>query len=417
MKIAFYHELRAGDCIRFEDILSGRVPASGGMARIWVAVELAKLGFEVSVYHHLSGVAAQANLHGVRAIHIESEVELINAAETFTRNDFLIINYYDGADALIRRLGGVTARKILWAGCNPPYEWCDFLDQKLLHRIVCVSDVCREPYRLHRNFKWVDYIHSSMMSNISLPHGIARESGSVAFLGALREEKGFHHVLRAWPLVRRCVPSAQLYVCGSIKLHFPNAEVGTTGVLTPEFEKKHLAPILEADLDWTKIGIQFLYPQSKQALLERLATVTVGIVNPNLSGATETYCLSAVEMQACGCPCIGGGVGGLLETINHGRSGFHLKTQNPRELAARIVEVLTDAQLRAKLSDGALEHSSLLASATREAQDWARVLKAAQCDQPSRAKRRLLYDLGRSVGLGRVKQSATRALLPLLRSS
>jgi glycosyltransferase involved in cell wall biosynthesis len=403
MKIVFYHELPFSAGFGIKEVLSGESPSSGGMGRIWLAVVLAKLGHEVVVFHRATQGPPLERTLGVICIRVTSDDDFVARLKRMGEVDSLVVNYYDHLPALLVKMAGVKARKVLWAGCNPPLEWCDLLDQVRLHRMVCVSDICREPYRLHRNFQWVDYIHTSMNGSVPIPPPAVPLVGSVAFLGALREEKGFHHVLRAWPLVRASVPEARLFVCGSVRVHLPDSPVGRTGVLEPEFERQHLDPWLGPSRDWRKHGVDFLYPLSKPALLERLAQTTVGIVNPNLTGSVETYCLSAVEMQACGCPCIGGGVGGLLETISNEVSGFHLRTQRAEELADRIVQILRNTELRTRLSQGALQHSAHLASSAREAQDWVRVFNATLLGIPSKAKPKWLMDTGRSLGLGKLK--------------
>jgi glycosyltransferase involved in cell wall biosynthesis len=400
MKIAFYHELPVVAGVGMREVLDGATPSSGGQGRIWVAVELGRMQQEVIVFHRASAGPKREQIHGILTIRVESDDDFVAELKKLDAVDCVVINYYEGIPALVEKLASIDSCKILWAGCNPPFEWCDYLDQKRLHRLVCVSDVCREPYRLHRNFKWVDYIYSSMNGSVRVPKPVEPLHNSVAFLGALREEKGFHHVLPAWPFVRSKVPDAKLYVCGSIRLHIPDAPVGRTGVLSPEFERKHLEPWIGQDGDWRAGGIEFLYPLTKEALFERLARTAVGIVNPNLTGSVETYCLSAVEMQACGCPCIGGGVGGLLETVDNGNSGFLLKTQHPQELADCVVKVLVNQSLRATLSVGALRHSAKLSSSIREAEDWIRIIEASLARTPAKYSQRGLIDLGRNLGMG-----------------
>lgn len=403
MKIAFYHELPMAPGVDIRAVLDGTAASSGGMGRIWLAVELAKLGHTVYVFHHAQCGSESEIIHNVINVRVSTTEEFVKRISSQQNLDFVVLNFYDDVLKLIGMMDGIRARRILWAGCNPPFEWCDFLDQERLHRMVCVSDICREPYRLHSNFRWVDYIYSSMNSSILVPSPALPVRDSVVFLGALREEKGFHHVLKAWPFVLKRRPNARLSVCGSIRLHFPDSPVGRTGVLSPEFEEKHLNSWIGAKGDWRDFGIEFLYPLSKEALFQHLGKTAVGIVNPNLTGSTETYCLSAVEMQTCGCPCVGGGVDGLLETIKDGYSGFHLKRQDPNLLAELVCKVLSDEKLREKLSLGALNYSKTFASSAREAEDWVRLFKNCISSTPCTAKKRVLIDCGRYLGAGRLK--------------
>ncbi len=408
MKILFYHELRGEKDVTLEGVLRGTAMASGGMGRIRIALPLARAGHEVHVYHHLYDDAGESVIDGVRAVRIAEVGEFIRACRSLGGVDVVVVNQFAELPPLGRALRDVAAKKVIWAGCDIPFAWCDLVDQTHFHRLICVSNNSRQFYRLHSNFRYVEFIYTS--AGFSAPAPAERVPGSVAFVGALREEKGFHHVLAAWPHIRARRPDARLAVFGSIRLHFPDAPVGATEVLTPEFESKHLQPILPPSGDWRDVGIDFMYPATKDKLCETLARTAVGIVNPNLTGSYETYCLSAVEMQGCGCPAVGGGIGGLLETIVGGETGFHLRTNDPHELADRVLAVLDDPALQKRLSGRAREHAAALLSEEREARDWLEVIARAKSGEESPRSAVVLADLGRFLGAGRLKIAVQRAL-------
>ncbi|HZP44900.1 MAG TPA: glycosyltransferase family 4 protein [Candidatus Binataceae bacterium] len=56
-----------------------------------------------------------------------------------------------------------------------------------------------------------------------------------------------------------------------------------------------------------------------------------------------------LEALACGTPAIGTGSGGTPEVIADGVTGFLLRRNDPEELAARLEQLLTDAELRARM--------------------------------------------------------------------
>src|SRR5205085_5830421 len=140
--------------------------------------------------------------------------------------------------------------------------------------------------------------------------------------------------------------------------HHPNATMGSTGVMTAAFESKH----------WRALGGIHLHGAIARAeLLARLRFMRVAVVNPNLTGSTETFCLSAVEAQACGVPVVGAAAQGLLETVADGRSGLLIRRQSPRELADAIVRLLQDDALHAELARGAVAHAMTFRSTEEEA--------------------------------------------------
>ena len=79
----------------------------------------------------------------------------------------------------------------------------------------------------------------------------------------------------------------------------------------------------------------------------------VGVVNP--SGLTETFCISAVEMESCGVPVCTAGKYGLLDTVKNEKNGLY--SNDDKELAANIVKLLLDDKLNETYSANAIASS------------------------------------------------------------
>lgn len=72
----------------------------------------------------------------------------------------------------------------------------------------------------------------------------------------------------------------------------------------------------------------------------------------------ETFGMVALEAMACGTPVIASNVGGLLHTIEEGRSGLFVPPNNPEKLADSIAWVLTHHEHRRVLAHGARQRAT-----------------------------------------------------------
>nr|MBC8205248.1 glycosyltransferase family 4 protein [FCB group bacterium] len=63
----------------------------------------------------------------------------------------------------------------------------------------------------------------------------------------------------------------------------------------------------------------------------------------------EGFGISFIEASACAKPVIGGKSGGAVEAIEDGYSGWLIDPDNPQELAEKVIELLSDDELRRKI--------------------------------------------------------------------
>jgi D-inositol-3-phosphate glycosyltransferase len=83
-------------------------------------------------------------------------------------------------------------------------------------------------------------------------------------------------------------------------------------------------------------------PQPQAELADYYAAADVVLV-PSRS---ESFGLVALEAQACGTPVVAARVGGLRYVVEDRRTGFLVEGHDPGDHAARVLEVLTDAELQ-----------------------------------------------------------------------
>jgi len=82
-----------------------------------------------------------------------------------------------------------------------------------------------------------------------------------------------------------------------------------------------------------------------------------------VTSRTESFCMAALEAAACGIPVVAPAVGGLPETVLHGRTGELYEPGDEAGAAAALARLLGDAALRCVMGEAALSHARRLSSA------------------------------------------------------
>ncbi len=86
-------------------------------------------------------------------------------------------------------------------------------------------------------------------------------------------------------------------------------------------------------------------PQPQAKLVDFYAAADVVLV-PSRS---ESFGLVALEAQACGTPVVASAVGGLRYVVEDGRTGFLVEGHDPGDHAERLLEILRDPGLAARM--------------------------------------------------------------------
>ena len=152
----------------------------------------------------------------------------------------------------------------------------------------------------------------------------------VTYVGSIVPYKGFHLLALAWPQILKEIPDAQLYVIGSGQLYNSASELGPLGLASPEYEQVFSASISKDGKLLDSIHLMGRLGTGKENILLR---TKVGVPNP--SGITETFCLSAVELQAYGARIVTIKAPGYLDTVKNG-----MLYKSPKQLADCVVDAL-----------------------------------------------------------------------------
>lgn len=393
MRFAFEFPFTLPAGVSVEDVLTRSIPSSGTVNAVRLAVDLAATGADCTIFDTSGAAPSPSQVAGVNIVRTAPHAD----AETI-----LVLPPQTSMTTLrsIRRKGGEHGPIVFWLHNNLAIDTIDEAFRIGLARAVCVSHPAAAVYDPYPWWNRIEAIPLTVRSQI--PQGESSpEPARVAFIGATNESKGFHHLLAAWPHVVDAIPEAELHVFGSAALHRPNAPTGSTGVMTPEFETRYWRGLASITLHGS-VG--------RDELFRELSRTRVAVVNPNVTGSTETFCVSAVEAQACGVPVVGGAAQGLLETVADGQSG--ILVPNEQRLAEAIVRIIRDETLWRRLSDGARKHATQFMNPGAEAERWIAAADHIQRNRPAARHRSATGRLKGISGFGRAKVALKRRLRP-----
>lgn len=159
-----------------------------------------------------------------------------------------------------------------------------------------------------------------------LPHG----SPIVGNVAALVPHKGQKDLIAAAAKVVRAVPDARFVILG----------------------EGELRPALEQQVRDLGLDRHVFLPGFRPDVLPLQKGFTLFV----MSSLTEGLGSSMLDAMACGTPIVGTRAGGIPEAIEHVRTGLLVKPHHPDELAAAIVRLLKDADLRRRLGAAARAH-------------------------------------------------------------
>ena len=219
-----------------------------------------------------------------------------------------------------------------------------------LHAIDnCKAWVCVSHEQLDSHIDRKIYDKSTFIFHLfesELAHPIPYEKHSihdVVYIGAMGSYKGFHVLAEAWPKVLKKIPDARLKVIGSGKLHNRNNSVGRYGIASADYEKR-IMPFLTDEKGTVIPSIEFLGTMGTEKY-EVIKKAAVGVVNP--TSVDETFCLSALDIQACGVPVVAGNKFGLCDTVEHGKTGIGVKDVDT--LSAALIQLLNNPEQRSRM--------------------------------------------------------------------
>lgn len=334
MKVAFYLENRAIRNVDCTDVVSGN-PGIGGTQYmiLLVATMLSSRenGMEIILYTEVDGKLPDGLNYCVTG-------DFLNTVHSADKDDvtYLVFRHNaslikDGTLAALR----TSTKLIVWDHVFVCYWELDYYAKDPnIFKIINVGREMNDLYRDHPAFKKSCYIYNCVQTSgaeMSVKsHPFNERDKIVTYIGSIVPFKGFHLLAQAWPEVIEKEPTAQLYVIGSGKLYNQGGKMGQYGIAEESYEKLIMQYLTRDGALLDSVHFMGILGKDKNEILLR---TKVGVPNP--SGITETFCISAVEMQLMGAVVTTIKAPGYLDTVRNG----HLFGR-AGDLAHNIIELL-----------------------------------------------------------------------------
>ena len=191
---------------------------------------------------------------------------------------------------------------------------------------------------------------------------------SVLFVGRLVTKKGVIHLIHAMARVQATMPEAELVIAGD-------------GPLRPQLAEAAAR---------LRVRARFLGTQTPEAVAELMRRAGV-MCTPFVvarNGDAEGMGLTAIEAQASGLPVVASPSGGSPEGLVDGRTGFLVPGGDDEALAARLLKLLGDDDLRAQFGRAARAHVLENFDLRRQTRKLEEIYDEVRAASPSSDRRR-----------------------------
>lgn len=343
MKIAFYINNDTYSDVNFLEVLKGN-PGVGGSEYLSVAVPAAlssKGNVDVVLFSNKPCVLSSTLEHIVCG-NLRNALKMIQDRKF----DYFVVDYKLVMDVAFSDYPDI--KFLLWAHNFIQYNILNKLEK--CSNVVKIINVGREQMDLFRDmpiFNKETFVYNlcpfnkdtskhllSLIPNKSRAH-------DVVYIGSLIPAKGVHVLAKAWPDIKRAVKDAQLYIIGSGRLYNHQSVLGQRNIAEKQYE----------DLIFKNLGnninvldsVHFLGVLGEEKN-NVMAHCKVGVPNP--TGDTETFGISAVEMQYWGCRVITQKCPGYLDSI-YWQDGLY---SNYKKLADYVIRALKDNSYDEKIA-------------------------------------------------------------------
>lgn len=245
-------------------------------------------------------------------------------------------NLIGSSAALLAGVPFIVSRRDLGVWTGPAQNQALSLVTRLAPRVLCNARAIRDrlvheegvaPERVRVIHNGIDLERFDAQSRERLSSPVpALETGDpvVALVGNLKHPvKGHADFLLAAAAVHRAVPRARFLLVGD-------------GALRPEMERR------ARELG---LGEHALFVGRRTDVAALLRRCTVAVCSSHAEGLSN----SVMEAMAAGLPVVATSVGGNVELVRDGRTGFLVRRADPTGLAVRLIDILRAPHLARRM--------------------------------------------------------------------
>ncbi|MFB0562649.1 MAG: glycosyltransferase family 4 protein [Candidatus Lokiarchaeia archaeon] len=194
--------------------------------------------------------------------------------------------------------------------------------------IVTVSESTKKEL-LFKGFSrdYIEIVYNGVNNNLFVP-GTKSKKELIIYVGRVKKYKQLEDLIKAFKIIKENGKNPELIIAGRGDYHE---------------ELRELVKKLNLDSNSVKI-YKNITEQEKVSILQRGWVYVI-------TSMKEGWGLSLIEANACGTPTIAYNIPGLQDSVKNGKTGLLVKNGDINKLANTIDKVLSDTELREKLTD------------------------------------------------------------------
>ncbi len=164
------------------------------------------------------------------------------------------------------------------------------------------------------------------------------------FVGRIEPLKGLESLIKAIAIMRARIDPEPSRFCLEV--------IGGNPDLNPQTVDSEMARLQMLRKQYDLQDLVIFLGQKDQATLPYYYSAANAVVVPS---QYESFGMVALEAMACGAPVVASQVGGLAFLVQDGVTGFTVPVDDPEALANRLLQLVCDKELRAKLGKQAAD--------------------------------------------------------------